>query len=306
MLTGIFKASELKTGISLQAVRSSNETLSPYRDSPTAFLDWLQHLETGELVLASRYAETATRDTSISALGPVYVNSTQTSRSVSAKWTQSLSELSTFTADSAYDSVVYQGGPYIDYAAPSANLMLSHALSERSKPFVKMSYIKYIPLNGGASIQYAGAILGLNWKVSDSLEGSLYAGKFKLSGATNLGNLGGATVQYTGERNQLAFNSGRQVAPSGVGGFVINDQVTGSWIYNLSELSRTGLDLGLQRSMFNSTVYNRSAGVWLQYDLNSYWGIRTYYRRNTLFGDGLDNASSSILGITLEFTDTDF
>ena len=47
-LTSKVEENEFNTGISLQVVRSSNETLNPGRESPTAFADWLRHFESSK------------------------------------------------------------------------------------------------------------------------------------------------------------------------------------------------------------------------------------------------------------------
>lgn len=306
ILTGILDENEVKIGAALQAVRSSNEALSPERNSPTALLDWLHHLDEGEFGISSKYTEIATRDAGIDATGLVPVASIRTSRILSGRLNKRLNELSTLAADASYDNVSYQGGAYVDYASRSANMLLNHAWSERSTPFVKTSYADFIPADGSPVSRFASAILGLNWKFSDALEGTLQAGKYKISGDTKLSTLGGVALEYTGELAQWTVNASRQVLPSGLGGFVIVDQANGSWNYALSERRKTGIDLVLRKTFFTPEIINRSAGAWLQQELNSFWGVRTYYLRNTLNGGVVDGAASSMLGITFIYTNTDF
>lgn len=305
-LVGRLGESEVKAGLALQMARSSNETLSPNRDSPSAFLEWQRQTDAGEFGLASRYIEIATRDAGIDATGPVSVASTRTSRTLSGKWSKAVTERGTLSADGSYEGVSYAGGPYINYVTRSAGMKFSYASSERIKPLLKLSYADYEPADGGPTVQFTSAQLGFDWKVSDALEGSLQAGKFRTSDNNELGSLGGATVRYTGERNQLALSADRQVTPSGLGGFVTVDQANAGWSYALSERSRTGIDLGWRKNYYDTVFVNRTAGAWLQQDLDSFWGMRTYYLHNILSGDGVEDASSDILGITFVYTHTDF
>lgn len=305
-LTRIFKEDEVKTGFALQTVRSSNNTLSPSRDSPTALLDWLHHMEQGEFEISSKYAEIATRDAGIDASGLVPVASTRTSRTTSGRFSKSLNERSILSADGSYESVSYKGGAYVDYDTRSANMLINYTWSERSTPFLKTSYADYVPTNGGPISRFASAILGLNWQFSDSLAGTLHAGKYKITGIAKLGTLGGAGLQYTGELNQLSLNAVRQVLPTGLGGFVIVDQADGNWSYAWSERSKVGIDLVWRKTYFSPESINRTAGAWLQQELNSFWTVRGYCMRNTLNGGVVDGASSSILGISFVYTNTDF
>lgn len=304
-LMGILGENELKTGLALQIARSSNETLSRNREDPSVFLDWQRQSEAGEFGIFSRYAETATRIAEMGNAGPGLADSTRASRTMTGRWNKALSERSTLSVDGSYEGVTYTGGTYIDYVTRSGNTMFSYAWSERSTPFIKMSYADYEPTGGGPSSQFNSAALGLNWKAWDNLEGTLQVGRYRIINA-EVGTQGGASVQYTGQRTQLSLNAGRQVSPSGLGGFITADQANGSWSYALSERSKTGIDLGWSKNHFDSVIINRTAGAWLQHDLNSFWGMRTYYLHRTSMQDGVGSASSNILGLALVYTHTDF
>jgi hypothetical protein len=263
-------------------------------------------MEQGEFEISSKYAEIATRDAGIDASGLVPVASTRRSRTTSGRFSKSLNERSILSADGSYESVSYKGGAYVDYDTRSANMLVNYTWSERSTPYLKTSYADYVPANGGPISRFASAILGFNWQLSDSLAGTLHAGKYKITGIAKLGTLGGAALQYTGELNQLSLNAARQVLPTGLGGFVIVDQADGNWSYAWSERSKVGIDLVWRKTYFSPESINRTAGAWLQQELNSFWTVRGYCMRNTLNGGVVDGASSSILGISFMYTNTDF
>lgn len=303
-LTGRLDMDELTTGLALQMSRSSNETLSPNRDSPSVFIDWLRHIEASEFGISSRYTEVATRNFGIDATGQVPLSSTRASRTVSGRWRQALSERSTFSAIGAYESIFYSGGNYIDYATRSASMMFRYAWSENNTPFIIMSYVDYEPADGGPTGQLDTATLGWNWRASDNLELTLQGGKYHNSEGETA-NHGAAIVQYTGQYSAFMLNAQRQVAPSGLGGFVTVDQANASWSYDLNERSKTGVDVAVQRNLATDII-NRTEGVWLQNDLDSFWSMRLYYQHNHFYGGAVQGASANILGFAFVYTHPDF
>jgi hypothetical protein len=74
---------ELKAGLVLHIVRSSNPTLSQNSDGPSVFFDWLRQSEFGEFHISPRYDEIATRDAGVDATGVSPTASTRASRSIS-------------------------------------------------------------------------------------------------------------------------------------------------------------------------------------------------------------------------------
>ncbi len=310
-LMGKVGANDLKAGLALQMARSSNSTLSQNRDGPSVFFDWLRQNDAGEFGISSRYEEIATRDAGIDATGLVPVASTRASRILSGSWSQALSERSTLSANGLYDSVTYKGGNYIDYATQSAGVKFSHALSERSTPFIRITGDKYVPVGSGPSSSLTNIALGLDWRV-EHVDLTMQVSKPR-GGGDNTGLLGALTAQHTGQLSQLVLNANRQVIPSGqatpggLGGFVKADQIRGNWNYHLSEYTTTGIDLEWQKN-HSITVNNvRSVmGIWLQRNLDPSWVVRTNYQHNIIRGGGAVGASSNVLGLSFVYTHSGF
>jgi len=298
-------ANELSAGLALHIARSSHKTLSQNREDPSVFFDWRRQSDAGEFGMSARYDEAETRIAEINNTGPGYSNSTRASRTMSVSWSRPLSELSTLALNGAYNEVSYKGGSFVDYVTRSGGMMFSYTWSERSAPFLSMSYTDSEPIGGNSLSRSVSATLGWNWNVSDNLGGSLQAGQAKTSGSTT-SKQGAATVQYTGKRTGLGFNANRQVSPSGLGGFVTVDQANGSWNYSLSERSNAGIDLGWVKSHSDTDIINSTSGAWLQHELNSFWRARTYYTHRISQQGGVGGASSNILGIALVYTHTNF
>ena len=310
-LKKIAGANELDAGVALRVERSSNKTLSQNREDPTVFFDWLRRSDTGEFGVSARHEESATRYAAIDNIATAFADSTRASSTVSGHWSAELSERSTLLADGAYEAVFYRGGPFVNYDNQSAGLRFSQALSDRNTLFVRMSNVKYVPTGGSApagtstSSQLANTTLGWEWKAADYLAGSLQMGKQR-SSVSGYGTQGIADVRYTGQRSGLVFSAGRQVSPSGLGGFVKNDLVNGNWNYAMSELSNIGIDLQWQKSHLTTDIINSSAGAWLQHDLSSYWMVRANYLHRDIKQSGVNGAYADIVGITFTYTHADF
>jgi len=305
-LAGKIGISELKAGLSLQMERSSNQALSQNLDGPNAFIDWLHQSERNEFGIISRYAEIATRDSGIDATGVVPITSTRASSNISGRWKRELSERGSLSADGAYESVSYDGGGYTNYATGAGGMKLSYSFSELSRTSLKVSGVKYVPENDRPSRRLDNAILGLEWKVSDYLEGNLEAGISKTSGV-KMRKVGAIGMRYTGQQTQLTLGADRSFIPSGQGRFVLVEQLRGEWSYDLSERSKIGIDSEWQKNKsIRVNNIRTSASVWLQRNLNPSWVARMNYLHTIIQGGMVAGASSNTIRISFIYTDSNF
>jgi len=304
-LMGRIGESELKGGLALQIARSSNESLSQNLDSPSAFFDWSHQNEVNEFGISTRYAEIATRDAGVDGTGQVPVDSTRASRTLSGRWSRSLSQRTILAADGAYEGVSYSSGSFTDYSTRSGGLKVSYALSETGTSFFSLSGNKYVPADGGTTSNLVSAGLGFGWKI-EYLDLNMQLGHSRRSGG-NSDMQGAIAMLYTGKRTQLGLNADRSVTSSGVGDFVIVDQLRGSWSYALSERSNFGVDMqGLKNHFVTINGIRTTTGVWLQHELSPSWQVRTYCQHNILKGGGASSASSNIVGLFFTYTFSNF
>jgi hypothetical protein len=311
LLEGRIGENEIRTGLALQLVHSSNRTVSPDRDSPTVFLNWLRPSEAGEFGISTKYVEVATRDSVGSdATGPVSEASTRTSRALSGSWSKELSERNSLSADTGYEGVSYKGGYFTNYSTRSGGLKLSHISSEQITSFCRVSGNKYVPANGGSSSSLADVTLGLNKKV-EYFDWTMQLGKSRVGGGGS-STQGSLEAHYTGQQSQLTLNAGRSVSPSGMGGFVKSEQARANWVYALSEYSNIGIDLAWQKNLAATNnlasannVANTISGIWVEHSLNPLWKMRTYYTRRMIQGAGYDGVSSSIIGLNFSYDNSD-
>jgi hypothetical protein len=163
-LTQTLGVNEFRTGASVHSGRSSNKTLSQDRDDPSIFLNWRRQVEQGEVGIAARYDEAATRSTELDSVGLVMTDGTRASRTVSANWKSLLSARSVFDANAAYSNITYKGGSFIDYISRTGGVMYSFDWSEFSTPFIRFAYDDYTPADNSPASHRYSTMLGLNWK----------------------------------------------------------------------------------------------------------------------------------------------
>lgn len=304
-LTGKVGENDLVTGIALQVSRASNKALSPDRDSPSLFLNWLRPSEAGEFGISSRYSEMATRDSGgADAAGRVPAASTRTSRTVSGRWNKELSERTTVAADTSYEGVAYKGGNFTDYSTRTGGLRISNVVSEQTSVFCRLSGNNYVPANGGSSSNLVDVALGMSW-TGEYMDWAMQAGKTKVDGG-RVDNQGSIDLHYNGRQSRLALNAGRTVASSGLGGFARTDQFRANWSYALSESSNTGIDLERRRTIptiISAANSGSSAGVWMDHILTSGWGVRTYFQHRLFQGAG-GEASSDMVGLAFSYSNS--
>jgi hypothetical protein len=307
-LTGRIDENDISTGLAIQMARSSNKRLSPDRDSPTAFLNWLRSSEAGDFGITSRYSETATRDSGgVDATGRVPLASTRASRNLSGSWSNQLSERNTLSADGAYEGVTYKGGAYSDYSTRTASLKYNYVLNERATPFMRLTGNRYLPANGGQSSSLVDTTVGLNWK-AEFLDWTMQLGKSR-GGGEIAGTQGSVSTQYTGQRVQYIVNAGRTVSPSGLGGFVKADHVRANWSYAINENSNAGIDLEHRRNYSTATATagtSASSVVWMEHVRTAEWRIRSYCQYRTTKGGAVERTSSNLIGLNFAYSNANF
>ncbi len=308
-LMGKVGENEITTGLALQIARSSNKTQSPNLNDPTVFVNWLHPDEAGQFGISAKYAEMATRDTGgVDATGNVPAASTRAIRTLSGNWRQELSGQTVLIADSAYEGATYKGGGiYTDYSTRSGGLRFDYIMSEQITSYCRVSGNRYTPANGGPSSSLVDAILGINWKV-EYLDWTMEAGKSRVAGSES-DTEGSIVAHYTGQQTQMTLNAGRSVSPSGLGGFVKANALSGSWSYALSEYSNTGVNLERRKNFptaGNTASTMTTAGVWIDYALTPLWKMRTYYQHKTNQTVGFEKVFSNLVGISFAYEKNDF
>ena len=297
----------LQAGLALHVARNSNKRLQQDRNDPSVFVNWIKQLETGELGIRASYVEAATRTTELDAVGPVNTNGTSTSRSLTANWKKLMGERSSLDLNGSYRSTNFKGAALVGFVTQSGGVDYSYIWSEIITPFINLSYIDFASTGSISANGLYRTMLGFNWKTSDRLDGTIQAGQFHRKNSASKDNSQGSVIlRYAGENSRLVFNVDRSAGASGLGGFVITDQASFHWSYDLSEPTTSGLDFGWRKSQFVNDNYLRTAGAWLQSKLSSFWASRLYYQGRISSRDGISDATSNTLGLSFTYTNPNF
>lgn len=321
LLTKVSGADQLKADIDLQLVHSSNTSIIANGTFPTATLGWNHQVDNGRFDITSSYNVASTMMAMPSTTGLVSANSTSTSRNLSADWSRELSERTTFTLNGAYNYTTFSGNgssaSLFDFSTQSTGIKFDYVFNERTATFINLSYIEFVPTGGGPISRIYNAGIGLNWNASERLDWTLQAGPSRFeSGGSGAGNTtaitvasppttslqGGTTVNYKGQLTNLILSANRQSTPSGLGQIILTDQANGSLSYDLNERSKAGIDLGWSKYNMTLVSYYRTAGVWLHYDFNTAWGMKTYLSHSTSVFSGLNPAMSNMIGFSIAYT----
>ena len=294
---------EIKAVAKLTAVESSNTALSVDRTDPSVALNWLRKNDTGEYGITTKYEQIATR-TAVDTTSQFSADTTQTLRTLSANLSKAFSEKDTLTANGSYIGSAYNGGGFTNYSTQTAKLNYSHSLNENVTPSLSLAYTEMIFTANEPTEHTINPMLAVEWKISQRLDSTLRVGD-SLSIIGNTPQFS-TLLNYTGEQTNLTFKADYMTTPSGLGSFLTTGRVNGMVTHGLSEQNSLGLNLGWNK---NFTITNDSYGTidtWLQHQFNVFWTVKTHFTHNIHEGVGLGSASSNIIGVSLNYTGSEF
>ncbi len=321
MLTKVSGADQLTANLDMLLIHSSNTSIIADGGFPTATMAWTHQGDKGKFDVMTSYSEATTMTAMPSTTGLVSANSVSTARNLSADWSRELSERTTLTLNGAYAYMTISGNgnsaSLTDFTTQSSGAKLNYALSEHTSTFMNLSYVDLIPTGSGPHSRIYNSWFGLNWNASERLDWTFQAGPSRLNGptasvagttttaaatTTTTSLQGGMTMTYTGQLSNLTLSANRQSAPSGLGAIILTEQVSGNLSYDLSERSKTALDLGWSKYDAIPVSFYRTAGIWLRHDLNTSWWMKTYFNHNTSVWGSLNPATSNTIGFSIAYT----
>ena len=316
MLTKVSGADQLTANLEMLLIHSSNTSIIADGGYPSAKFGWSRDSDKGKFDVTTSYNMASAMTAMPSATGLVSANATSTTRNLSADWSRALSDRTTLTLNGAYTSMAFSGNgnsaSLYGFATQSSGVKLNYALNEHTATFMNLSYVDFLPTGGGQSSRIYNALLGLDWNASERLDWTMQAGPSRLEGSGNAASTtslqGGMTMNYKGQLSNLTLSANRQSTPSGLGTIILTNQANGSFSYDLSERSQTGLDLGWSKYAAQSVSFFRTSGVWLRHDLNTSWWMKAYINHNTSVWGGFNPATpntpatSNTIGFSIAYT----
>lgn len=295
-----------KLGLSVQ--RSSDENVSAGRQDPTLSVGWNRQSPTGSFGVSASYAEASTRVTEFQDTGLVAVDGSKATQSLSANWSRSLDERRALSLNAGYTGISYSSGGLTGYNTLSTGATLSDTWNERVAPYLRLSASHYAPDVGGADSDSYDLMAGVSLTRSERLSLDLSAGiNQTLAQTERNGWQGSLKLNYaTDERSSFAFDIGRSVSSSGLGGFVESDQMNARWNTALSDRQSIGADLSWRKSQSAGTGDTRQFSLWGSRSLDAFWSLRVQYLYKQSEANSLAEATGSVLSLSLSYAHPDF
>ena len=308
-LIGTYGRDELRFGLGLNLVRSSDPSIVTDREDPDLQFAWQRESETGGFGFSAGYAESSTLSNAIEDTGVVAADGTQKTYSLDGNWSSALSERSTLTNNSNYSRVSYDIDSLTGYDELSTRLSWNYAWSERIEPFTSFAISHYEPQDTAqtqSSDSYTPST-GLKLQITEQLEATVRAGLNQVSG-TSSGprGQGGLALHYRGERFASSIDVGRSTVASGDGGFTEISTLNGAWSYAVSEVSRVGMDAAWQDSKGKTPNTTQNFTAWASREFSPFWLGRVSLAYKQRQEDDLPMASANIIGVTLTYSHPDF
>ncbi|MBV6821824.1 hypothetical protein [Pseudomonas sp. PD9R] len=305
-LVGTSGQDQLNIGLGLNVVHSSDTSIVKNRQDPKLLLGWQRETEKGAYGLTASYVESSTLSSAVQQTGVIApTDGTQKQYTLGANWRSAISERSTLVDEAEYTNVDYDVNSLTPYDELSNRVSWIYAWSERVDLFTRFSVKRYEPESGSgiASSNSYTPTTGLNYKISERLEGSVYVGANKTSGTdSSPTGQGGFNLHYTGERFETILDASRSTIANGDGGFAESDNLRGTVSYSIDEFSRTGIDTSWQKTKGTAPSTLRSFNAWVSRELSPFWVARLSYTYKERVEDGLPDASANVVGLTLTYS----
>ncbi|WP_028634085.1 hypothetical protein [Pseudomonas parafulva] len=303
-LIGNFGRDELRFGLGLHVLRSSNTNVVDNREDPDISLGWQRTTERGQFGLLARYNESSTLSGTVLDTGVVTTDGTQKLYTLSGNWSQAVTERSTLSNETTFNRARYDISSLTGYDELANVSTWTYAWSERADVYTRFGVRRYEPeqdLTATASNSYSPAV-GVKYRISENFSADAHLGVNKVSGPQGgRRGEGGVSLLYTGARTDASLTVERSTVASAQGGFAQLDQVRGVWSYALDELTRVGADAAWQDSKGQIPNTLQMYSVWASRQFSPYWDLRLSLMYKERQQDLQGDATATIVGLTLTY-----
>ena len=303
-LIGTFDRDELRLGLGVHVLRSSDTAVVDNREDPDVSLGWQRQTERGRFGLLARYNESSTLSGTVLDTGVVTTDGTQKLYTLAGNWSQAVTERSTLSNETTYNRARYDISTLTGYEELGNVFTWTYAWSERADLYSRFGARRYEPeqdQTATASNSYSPAV-GVKYQFSERLSADAHVGITEVSGDEGgRRGEGGVALLYTGARAVASFTAERSTVASAEGGFAELDQVRGVWSYAVSELTRVGADAAWQDSKGQTPNTLQTYSVWASREFSPYWDLRLSLMYKDRQQDHEADANATIVGLTLTY-----
>lgn len=144
-LIGQFDRDQLRLGLGMHLLRSSDRSVVDDREDPNLSLGWQRQTETGGFGLLAQYNESSTLSGTVLDTGVVTTDGTQKMSSLTANWSSAVTERSTLANETRYNHARYDIDTLTGYDEYSNYSSWTYAWSERTDLITGLEARRYEP-----------------------------------------------------------------------------------------------------------------------------------------------------------------
>lgn len=303
-LVGTFGRDEFSFGLGMQVLRSSDTAIIQDREDPNISLGWQRETEGGRFGLKANYNESSTLSALVQDTGVVTTDGTQKLSTVSANWSDTITERNTLSNETSYSHARYDIATLTGYDELANVLTWTYNWSERTDLYTSFIARRYEPQDDTTSsaINSYTPRVGVKYQISERFTSDVHVGVNEVSG-DNGGRRGegGVSLRYTGVRTDAIFSAERSTMASASGGFTEVDALRGTLSYAVSELTRVGVDASWQDAKGSTPNTLQGYSAWASRELSPFWDLRLSLMYKERQQDNVPDATGTIIGMTLTY-----
>lgn len=259
--------------------RSTDPLISVEREDPLLNAGWRHLTENGEYGVSARYQQNSTRANQLDQTGQVQTDGTQATTSVTAHWSEALTERAKFSTYGVFSSLESDTGTPSASTSQAGGVNFDYALTDRIGLFVAPAINRFAPEDGDSTTRYTFSAGG-KWQATENLSMSAQSGFNKTEGSGILNPQGAFWVRYQKGRHDFSVNGNFGGFTTGSqSGFSSQDTLSASWGYAIDERTRSGVDYRWSEfSGASSPTTTHMVGAWVSHDLSESWNLRLAYQ----------------------------
>ena len=304
-LTGVDGNNRWYTNLGINFQRSSNQSISGNRKDPNINIGWEREYDKGRYSILSTYNKSSSRFSELNTTGIVDKDGTIASKSIAIAWSRLLSERLDLSVNGQYAKSKVTNSSFSNTTTKTLGTALTYELSEKISLFIKadLSELSSGNRNSTSTISQ-NYLLGANLEVNPQLN---LSGNLGLNHQQNAGNgwVANASASYLGERYNFRGALSRNVIPSSTGQFQKNDNLSLVYGYNLSDTSKTGVDLSWNSNDSINGSETRQLSGYYSKEISDLWQFRLALSLKELKNSN-QSASDGIFGITFTYNTPEF
>lgn len=309
-LIAVHDLSRWNADITFHVERTSDQSIAMNREDPSLGLGWNRDFENGQFGVRLGYAKSSSRATTLEETGRASGGDlTRVSKSAGVDLQFAINDKLSMSSSANASRMTFQGnaGSGAGSRAYAASVSLNYQYSEYFQPYLQLTANRSESDDAlTPSTNVYGAVIGTNWNFLEQLTlGGNWGFNQVTGGSSGRGWQAAGNLSYAFEKSSFSMALSRSISPSANGGFISSDQISGGWRYDLTDRSRTGIDVSMRKNHGESKSESSQFSTWYERDLNPEWNLKASYQYKQSSSTDLQ-AHGSLLGLSLGYNFSEF